>query len=254
MTDGGTKAVAKAILQKVFTLNGSVAVVGVLALLIGLIVGSALWWIVCGLIIVASATYLLVSWRGEHEAFPVRKNQGKGETQSPSSESSMKKLLFDDFQSPDGRYVVKGAEEEKTVVPSSKTAQPAPLLREETLRELEILDFFDLDADASYAETEPRSEFHSLLNKVLLVLKEVLFAHTVAFFWINREKKQVVVESMATDSRSFMTEKRFAIEGDFVSQIATQGKAQILGRVNPTSEAELLRYYEAPAFVKSAGR
>ena len=52
---------------------------------------------------------------------------------------------------------------------------------------------------------------------------------------------------MATDSDQFMSAKRFAMENDLVSQVAATGKPQILGRVNPASEKELLRYYESPA-------
>ena len=79
--------------------------------------------------------------------------------------------------------------EEHTVVPSTKTARPAPApLKEETVRELTIVDFFDLDSDPALTDIEPKSEFHALLDKVLLVIKDVVFAHTVAFFWANRDK------------------------------------------------------------------
>ncbi|HTO92762.1 MAG TPA: diguanylate cyclase [Bacteroidota bacterium] len=165
----------------------------------------------------------------------------------------MKKLLFDDYQPSGGSYVVREVkEEDQAVVPSSRSAQPVNEgLKREAVREMEIPDFFDLDSDAPYSETEPKSEFHSLLNKVLLVLKDVLFAHTVAFFWANREKSQMVLESMATDSRLFMSTKRFPMENDIVSQVAASGKPQLLGRVNPATEKDLLRYYESPAYVKS---
>ena len=84
------------------------------------------------------------------------------------------------------------------------------------------------------------------------MLKDVLFAHSVAFFWANHEKKQMVLESMATDSDLFMREKRFPMESDLPSQVAATGKPQVLGRVNPSSEKDLLRYYEAPPYAKSA--
>jgi len=138
------------------------------------------------------------------------------------------------------------------VVPSTRTAQPVSAgFKPESIRDMEIPDFFDLDSDAPYSETEPKSEFHSLLNKVLLVLKDVLFAHTVAFFWANREKSQMVLESMATDSRLFISARRFPMGSDIVSQVAASGKPQLLGRVNPATEKELLTYYESPAYVKS---
>ena len=246
MTDGGTKAMVETIRRKIFTLNGTIAVVGMLALIIGLFVGSPVGRIICGLIVAAAGAYAFVSWRNE------RNTSLEGDEEVEYPEGNMKKLLFDDFQSSGGKYVVKEIEEEGKVIPSTKSVQPAPFtVTPESVREMEIPDFFDLDSDGSYGDTEPKSEFHSLLNKVLLVLKDVLFAHTVAFFWANREKQQMVLESMATDSQHFMTTKRFAVEGDLVSQIARSGKPQVLGRVNPSSEKELLRYYEAPVYVKS---
>ncbi|MCK5571736.1 MAG: hypothetical protein KAJ12_03205, partial [Bacteroidetes bacterium] len=164
----------------------------------------------------------------------------------------MKKLLFDDFQSSVGNYVVREIEDEEHVVPSTKAAEPAPLtIKEEAPREIQLLDFFDLDSEETLADIEPKSEFHSLLNKVLLVLKDVLFAHTVAFFWANREKGKMVVESMATESDRFIQEKRFPIEGDLVSLVARSGKPEMIGDISTAAEAELLRYYSSRAGVRS---
>jgi diguanylate cyclase (GGDEF)-like protein len=254
MADDGIQARLEAALTQLLTVNGVVALVGGLALIFGLVMGTPVWWIVCGLIVVAAAATLILSFRGEREhpiapPGPVHSGVDR-EDGGGSRDGEMKKLLFDDFQTSGARYVVKEIDEEKRVIPSAKSTQPAPL-KEEVLRELEILDFFDLDSDIPYTEAEPKSEFHSLLNKVLLVLKDVLFANTVAFFWANREKQKMVVESFATDSKDFTTEKRFPIEEDLVSKVALSGKAELLGRVNPVSEKELFRYYTKPANVKS---
>jgi diguanylate cyclase (GGDEF)-like protein len=89
------------------------------------------------------------------------------------------------------------------------------------------------------------------LNKALLALKEVVLAHTVAFFWANREKNQLVLETTATDSQNFMTSKRFAIENDVLSQVASNGQPQLLGKINPISEKDLIRYYESTEYIKS---
>jgi len=253
MTDDGIKAVVARIRQKVFTLDGAIALVAGVALIIGLFIGSPVGRITCGIIVLAGVAYFVVTLRLEKR---VSRELGgidgkhKEELYSQPSKDSMKKLLFDDFQSWGEKYVVKEVNEEPAVVPSTKTAQPVKL-KPETVRELEILDFFDLDSDTSLSETEPKSEFHNLVNKVLLVLKDVLFAHTVAFFWANREKQQMILESMATDSQSFMSTKRFSIDSDLVSQVARTGKAQIVGQVTPSTEKELLCYYEAPSGVQS---
>lgn len=253
MTDDGIKAVVARIRQRVFTLEGAIALVAGLALIIGLFIGSPVGRIICGLIVLAGVAYFVVTLRLERRVsreLGENDDERKEELYSQPSKEPMKKLLFDDYQSSGGKYVVKEVKEETAVVPSTKTTQPVRL-RPETVRELEILDFFDLDSDTSLSETEPKSEFHNLVNKVLLVLKDVLFAHTVAFFWANHDKQQMVLESMATDNPSFMTGKRFSIDNDLVSQVARTGKAQIVGQVSPPTEKELLRYYEAAAGVQS---
>lgn len=238
-------------LQRILTLNGIVLFVGMCALGGALIFGSLVGQIVCGLIVLTAVAYLVVAWRRERELFP----EGEGaddEPLSPSPEGAMKKLLFDDYQSRDGKYEVKEIEDDPKVVPSTRSARPAPVtLKPETMRELEILDFFDLDADVSYTDVEPKAEFHTLVNKVLLVLKDVLFAHSVAFFWANHDKQQMVIEAMTSSSENFMKEKRFPIEDDIASQVAKTGKAQMFGRVNASSESSIARYYEQPEGVQS---
>lgn len=247
-----TRAMAEKLRNKVLTFDGAIAAVGILAIIIGLVVDSRPGWVVCGLAFLSSAAYLFVTWRQRRG--PARQGNGQDEEEAypQPPEGAMKKLLFDDYQSSVGEYVVKVVDEEQPVVPSTKLAQPAPLpLKEEVVRELDIFDFFDLDSEASLAEAEPRAEFHSLMNKVLIALKEVLFAHTVAFFWVNREKRQMVLESVATDSTLFFTTKRFALEEDLVSKVALSGKPELVGRLDPMAQKDLVKYYTAPEPLKS---
>jgi len=251
MTDDGWGLALAALRRKLFTLNGLVAFVGLFALIIGFFVGSTASRIVCGLLVAGAGTYWFAWWRMGHERRDADVRGIPEEPNRQSSEEPMKKLLFDDYQSPTGKYVVREVEEEGKVLPSSKAIRPVVPQEPEQPRSMEIPDFFDLDSDTPYTETEPKSEFHSLANKVLLVLKEVLFAHTVAFFWANRDKEQMVLESMATDSQQFMKEKRFQMGSDLVSHVASTGKPQLLGRVNPSTERDFLCYYEGPAYVKS---
>jgi diguanylate cyclase (GGDEF)-like protein len=252
MTDDVSGSVAARFKQHVFSFNGLVVLIGFAALIVGIFTGSLVGRMISGLIVAAAGVYLFSWWRTERSA-EEHEPEKREQRDAPVTEGGVKKLLFDDYQAPSGTYVVREVnEDESAVVPSSKTVRPVGLsVKPESLREMEIPDFFDLDSDTPYSETEPKSEFHSLLNKVLLVLKDVLFAHSVAFFWANRDKSQMVLESMATDSRQFMGSKRFTMGDDIVSQVASSGKPQLLGRVNPSSEKDLLPYYESPAYVKS---
>jgi diguanylate cyclase (GGDEF)-like protein len=244
MTNGGSRTIAPTPRWNVSALSISV-VVGTLALIVGLFIGSTVVWAVCILLFMGSVVYAFISAR--------HTRAGSSDRNPEPSGNDMKKLLFDDYQAGGGKYIVRQVEDEgKLVVPSTKSARPASVtLKPETVREMEIPDFFDLDSEAAYADAEPKSEFHSLLNKVLLMLKEVLFAHSVAFFWANKEKQQMVLESMATDSKGFMTGKRFNMEQDLLSQVATTGKPRVVGRMDPASGKDLLRYYETPDEVKS---
>lgn len=162
-------------------------------------------------------------------------------------------LLFDDYQAAGDQYHVKDAAEEHQVVPSTKTGRPvSPEMHTAPLREAEVIDFFDVETDVPAQEAEPRGEFHTLLNRVLLVLKSVLFCNSAVFYWLNREKKQLVLEGVATDSEAFTAQKRLPLSEDLLSQVAETGKPRILSSVNPQGETEVLRYYESATGVRSA--
>ncbi len=254
MIVGDAKVMVEVIRQKLSTVNGVIALIVVLALVVGLVLGSPVGRIVCGIFLATGAVYMLLRWRKLQSTRWESNRETQEDLYSQSPEGIMKKLLFDDLQSSGRSYVVKEVpeEEQKVVVPSTKSVQPVVVAtQEEKPQEFQISDFFDLDSDIFRTDAEPRNEFNFLLSKALLALKEVLFAHSVAFFWANREKNQMVLEATATDSQGFMTSKRFPIETDVVSQVAANGKPQLLGRINPVSEKDMIRYYESTEYIKS---
>ena len=159
-----------------------------------------------------------------------------------------KVLVFDDLQGGE-KYVVYEGVNSVAGSPQEPVAIPKP--KEQPSVEFQVTDFFDLNSELSQPETEPRAEFDFLLVKVLGVIKEILFAHTVAFFWANRDKQAMVCETKITDSDVFMKDRRYPMGHDLVSQIAESGKPEVISRVNPVSEKELLRYYEGVDFVKA---
>jgi diguanylate cyclase (GGDEF)-like protein len=79
----------------------------------------------------------------------------------------------------------------------------------------------------------------------------VHFAHTVALFWVNREKHQLVLESFISDSGHFMRNRRLTVGSDLVSQIAVSGKPQIVNYVNALGQSDILPYYEIVEAVKT---
>jgi diguanylate cyclase (GGDEF)-like protein len=254
MIEGSARSMRDAIRRELSSVHGIVASIAVLALIVGLVLGSPVGRIVCGLILAAGVGYFFL--RGKDIGYTILggRREKQEDLYSHSPDINMKRLLFDDFQSQGGKYVVKEIPEEaeKSVVPSTKTVQSVVVTtKEDKVQEFQISDFFDLDSDIFRSDAEPRSEFNFLLAKALIALKEVLFAHSVAFFWANREKNQLVLEASASDSQNFMSKKRFGIESDVVSQVALNGKPQLLGKINPVSEKDVIRYYESTEYIKS---
>ncbi|MBU3741276.1 MAG: diguanylate cyclase [Candidatus Kapabacteria bacterium] len=97
-------------------------------------------------------------------------------------------------------------------------------------------------------QTEPRKEFEALLNRVLQVIRSMVNARTAAFFWVNLEKQQLVVEAKITDAGGWFTDQRkIPLGDDVVSQIAIHGRPEILTSIRATAEPDLLPYYTSKA-------
>ena len=252
MTNGGIKALMRESLKKASSPGIVITAASILVSLIGFIVfGLSVGLTVA---VFAGATlYLFFSGKWRDLMAWIRyspEDETKEDVFHHPPEGSMKTLMFDDYQSSGGKYEVREVHEEDAVVPSSKSTLPAaPHAREQRPREFQVSDFVDLELDLS--DVEPKSEFHHLLGKTLIAMRDVLFAHSVAFFWVNSDKKQHVLETKATDSQNFTGERRFGFDNDIVSQVARDGKPQFHGRITPVSERDLIRYYGSTEYVKS---
>ncbi|HTY37113.1 MAG TPA: sensor domain-containing diguanylate cyclase [Bacteroidota bacterium] len=161
----------------------------------------------------------------------------------------MKKLVFDDFQPTDSKYKVEIVEGSagKSTAASARRSQAAEVAE----YDFQPSDFFDINEEVFVREGGPKSEFGFLMKKVLTVVKEVNFAHTVAFFWVNKDKNQIVLESFVSDSDKFMTHRRRELGTDVISQVAISGQPRILNQVNAAGQLEMLGYYEAVEPVKT---
>ncbi|MBI4417768.1 MAG: diguanylate cyclase, partial [Ignavibacteriales bacterium] len=117
--------------------------------------------------------------------------------------------------------------------------------------EFKLSDFIDVQEDILLKDAGPKSEFSYLMKKVLTVVKEVAFGHTVALYWINREKHQLVLDSYVTDSEWFTGHRRREIGSDLISQVAVTGHPRILNNVNSAGQLELLGYYQTTVPIQS---
>ena len=172
-------------------------------------------------------------------------------------DNQMKKLVFDDYQASGKQYRIDFIDE-------SESSQPLLLKRDSMAQEkkvsesekstttvFELKEFIDAPDGGGLADDGPRAEFNTLIQRVLSVVKDMHFAHTVALFWVNKEKQQLVLESYISDSVQFMKNRRLPIGSDLVSQIAASGKPQIVNYVNTLGQSDILPYYETVEAVKT---
>ncbi|MBU3699105.1 MAG: diguanylate cyclase [Candidatus Kapabacteria bacterium] len=95
---------------------------------------------------------------------------------------------------------------------------------------------------------EPRREFDYLLNRVLMVIRSATNARTAAFLWVNSERQQLVVEAKITEAEDeFTTKRKIPMRMDALSQIARDGRPEIITQISASAETELLPYYDRPA-------
>ncbi len=135
---------------------------------------------------------------------------------------------------------------EATVLPTDKAEDaPSSYVQPERKQEIRISSVMVDDEEEMEVSEEPRKEFDYLLNRVLMVIRSATSARTAAFFWFNRERNQLVLEARISDATEKLTDKRkLPIGQDVVSQIALEGRPEIVTDILPTAELELLPYYK----------
>lgn len=174
---------------------------------------------------------------------------------SERHDNRMKELVFDDFQSSGEQYqdhFMNEREHPQPVIHEQDSMTPGKMTSEKnTTTVFELNDFIEVPESKKNDEEGPRSEFNTMIKRVLSVVKDMHFAHTVALFWINREKKQLVLESHVSDSKNFMKHKRLPIGSDLASQIAVNGEPQIVNYINTLGQKDILPYYETTEAVKT---
>ena len=225
---------------------------GVVLFIAGLLLASSfiktIFLFVAG-ILVAS---MIVRW-GKRWGLSQSATEGSHTLTTEERDKHMKKLVFDDWQDSNSPYQVSQIEESEPPLPIQRRSMELKKKTDDqpTTTVFDLNEFIESPETNTNGDDGPRAEFNAMIGKVLSVVKDVNFAHTVALFWINREKQQLVLESAVSDSQKFMTNRRFALASDLVSQIATHGKPQIVNYVNSMSQSDILPYYESAETVKT---
>jgi len=229
------------------------ALTGVILFLSAIVVGPSLWRTVFFIISVALGASGVVSfWRknlssklilSEQKPYPKDDTAYRMNKSSfhdvPSSEDEEKKIVVED---PAMQSTIPGETKDNMAEQSSPKSKTF---------DWDLKEFIESFQSEQHSSDGPRTEFNALTRRILAVIKEVNFAHTVALFWINREKRQLVLENFVSESTVFMTRRRIDLGSDLVSQIAQTGKPQIVNYLNALSQQDMIPYYEAQETVQT---
>ena len=232
-----------------------IVVVGVISFLGGLVFSVTFVKIVFLLFSAALITYVIVRVGKRRGFFIQEADEDRHSLTSKESNIEMKKLVFDDFQVTGKQYQVDFVDEPEHSQPMHDERDNITLEKKDsektTTTVFELNEFIETRGIGENAEEGPRAEFNALIQRVLSVVKDIQFAHTVALFWMNKEKQQLVLEGYTTDSEKFMTNRRLPIGSDVVSQIAVNGKPQIVNFVDALGQDDMVPYYETTDVVKT---
>jgi hypothetical protein len=128
-------------------------------------------------------------------------------------------------------------------VPQLRTPQPGHTPPEVRAPEkvFEIADFFDVDSAIYKSEAEPRTEFDFLLNKVLVLIKEMVLGHSVAFFWANFERGKWFWRRRFRQS-ALRQGGSLEMGHDLPSKVAPERQARACDRRESAFRRESIRY------------
>jgi diguanylate cyclase (GGDEF)-like protein len=233
----------------VLTLGQKLATLaGVVLFFVGLIVGPLFLKIILFVVASSAIAYVVVTYRGKGDESGAI-NEGEAEHERGGLDAGPTPASWQ--AEPDG-----GTENPTDLSPTPAAPEPQVFIApradfQERKYEFKLSDFFDLNEDIGAQESGPKSEFTLLIKKVLGMVQNTYFAHTAALFWINREKKQLVLESYVTNSNKFTCHRRRELGQDLISQIANTGKPQLVTEINALSQPEMLGYYEEVEPVKA---
>jgi diguanylate cyclase (GGDEF)-like protein len=233
-----------------------IVVVGVVSFLGGLVLSPTFVKTLLLLFSAALIAYVIVRVGKRKGFFIQAADEDNHSFTSEESNIRMKKLVFDDFQVTGKQYQVDFVDEPEHSRPIHHERDNIALEKKDSEEKtttivFELNEFIETPGIGENAEEGPRAEFNALIQRVLSVVKDIHFANTVALFWINREKQQLVLEGYTTDSEKFMRNRRLPIGSDVVSQIAMNGKPQIVNFVDALGQDDMVPYYGTTDAVKT---
>jgi GGDEF domain-containing protein/putative methionine-R-sulfoxide reductase with GAF domain len=225
----------------------------------------------------AVAFFLLLSQRlGEELPYnPSLRSQAAQLRQTIQQEERSKRVIFDDFaetfaeadSEPSGapRTATTLGEDEgissvrivgrrprqssQSSAPHAPTLQPAAPQAEAPAARIRPVSLPAEVLAPPASPTEPRQALRVALERILNLVRIMTPSRTVALFWLDTEQRLLVLEAWQSEAGDrFRRELRTLPLGhDIVSQIAVEGRAEIVTDIQPAAELELIPYYSEPA-------
>ena len=93
-------------------------------------------------------------------------------------------------------------------------------------------------------------QFGFVIERMLNVMAELYNAHSVIYFWHNKNKEKLIIEKFISTSHH-LTKRKFDIEDDVLSKIVEKGEPELLTDISRAAEADVIRYYDTPQGIKS---
>ena len=93
-------------------------------------------------------------------------------------------------------------------------------------------------------------QFSFVLEKILSVIKEAYDANTAIYFWYDRKKEKLSIESFASNSNE-IDKRKFDLEDDILSKIVQKAEPELLSDIASVAEIDVIRYYRSNQGIKS---
>ncbi len=239
--------------------EGVIAGIGVLLFILGLWSSALLTKLFCFAITGVAAFYIFDSLRDKEEDAAEEDEIGNGDAEEEEEQNRVEDFLpaIEEEAAVENRWstdhLAPAATPDVTSGQSERQVRfEEPAQRPEEIRTYSSSDFVDNgDGAAGTGQQETKTEFNFLLQKTLAVVKEVLFAHSVSFYWINREARQLVLEARVTESEAFSASRKLPLANDIVSRIAVSGQPEVVTQIAANAERDIVPYYTSLQEIRS---
>lgn len=121
----------------------------------------------------------------------------------------------------------------------------------QTLKPPDLKERFEEIANEVIPENiDQGGQFSFVLEKILSVIKEAYDANTAIYFWYDRKKEKLSIESFASNSNE-IDKRKFDLEDDILSKIVQKAEPELLSDIASVAEIDVIRYYRSNQGIKS---